>query len=130
MNKKITLYHYSNADIKKAISPKYYGAGYYTFNDTRATSTKRAFFYVEARAERFFVSARYLYTVSVLKSRLYDLRADKRDYIKDNQSITELLSKIKQKYTGVIYNAGGIDIVNLFYPVKITSKKRLDGAKC
>jgi hypothetical protein len=124
MYKKINLYHYSNAEIKSTLSPKFYGTGYYTCNDTRATSVKRTFYYLEPKPlESFFYSARYLYTVTAQSARIYDLRSDLRGYIKENQSITELLQAIKQKYNGVIYRAGGIDIVNLFYPAKIKDKR-------
>jgi hypothetical protein len=50
--KKITLYHYSNTDIQGAISPKFYGAGYYTGNDLRATSVKRAFYSIKTQAQK------------------------------------------------------------------------------
>jgi hypothetical protein len=123
---KLTLYHYSNKDFKNKIAINFYGYNSFTANDVKATSVKRVFFYTEKRPqEYFFKGCRFLYIAEVLKSRLYDLRADIRGYKSRYNTITELLRAIKQKYNGVIYNIGDLIIVNLFYDVKIKEQERL-----
>jgi len=120
---KIKLYHYSNTDFKEYIKTSFYGQNYFTSNDLKATEVKRAFFYLELNPlERRFSGCRYLYIAEILKSRIYDLRADLRGYKSRYNTITRLLRAIKQNYNGIIYEAGGVVIVNLFYDIKIKDK--------
>jgi hypothetical protein len=126
MYNKIKLYHFSNSDFKNKISVNFYGQNYFTSNDFKITEVKRAFYYLEPRElEHRFIGCRYLYITEILKSRVYDLRADLRGYKLRYNTITRLLRAIKQNYNGVIYEAGGVVIVNLFYDVKIKDKVTL-----
>jgi len=122
--KTINLYHFSNLDFSDKIRVKHYGENYWTNNDKNITNVRRSFFYLENKALEYrFKNARFLYKVKIQKGRLYDLRADKRGYIKIYENnINRLLWKIKQQYDGVIYQTGGIDIVNLFYDKDISEK--------
>jgi len=119
MNKnKVTLYHYSNKDLK-VINPLYFGDNNYTFNDVKACDIKRTFFYLNNEPlEYIFKKAKYLYKVTIDKKNLYDLKLDKLGLkAKYNGDIKGLLSYCKRHYKGIIYNVG-FDIASLFYNVK------------
>ena len=119
---KLTLYHYSNRDIK-IINPEFFGDNNYTYNELKACNIKRTFFYLNKKSpECYFKNTNYLYTVIVDKKNLYNLRTDKKNLkIKFQGDITSLLSYCKKSYTGIIYNVG-FDIVSLFYSVKAYKK--------
>ena len=114
----VTLYHYSNRDIK-VIKPLYFGDNLYTFNDVKVSKIKRSFFYLENKPiEYIFKNAKYLYKVIIDKKSLYDLRNDKDNLkVKYNGDIKGLLSYCKRYYKGIIYNVG-FDIASLFYSIK------------
>lgn len=115
---KIQLYHYSNRDIKK-IKPLYFGNNLYTFNDKKACTIKRTFFYINKKfSECYFKNSKYLYIVNVYKKNLYNLQIDKLNLKKKyNGNINGLLSYCKKHYKGIIYNIG-FDVVCLFKTIK------------
>jgi len=124
MFNKITLYHYSNINITRKISVKYYGYNNYTSNDVRLTNVKRAFYYTKPEPETLLRGSQYLYTVKYPKARLYDITKDLRGYL-IGHSISEALYRIKQRYNGIIYNIGKIEVVNLFYDTRYNNKINL-----
>lgn len=119
---KITLYHYSNRDIK-SINPEFFGHNNYTFNDLKVCNIKRTFFYTNKKSPEYILkNANYIYTVIIDKKNLYDLRTDKKNLkVKYNGDIISLLSYCKKYYTGIVYNVG-FDIVSLFYSIKAYRK--------
>lgn len=121
------LYHYSNNEVNK-LKTSYYGNNYYTSNDTKVCSVPRLFFYKNLKhKERYFNSASFLYETNVNDRYIYDLRKDKLRLLNKFTSIDNLLKRIKSlKYKGIIYESCGIEIVNLFYDVKIDKKIRLN----
>ena len=122
---KIKLYHFSDYNIKNKISVKFYGLNSYTANDLKATNIKRAFYYIDnIPLEYRFKNSKYCYVIEVDKNNLYDLRIDKNNYINKYKNIPEILKAIKRDYIGIIYNSG-IDIVNLFYDIKINKRLTL-----
>lgn len=122
---KTKLYHFSDYNIKDKISVDYYGLNSYTNNDLKATNIKRTFFYLEAiPLEHRFNGCKYRYVIEVNNNKLYDLKQDKKGFIKKYKTITDILKAIKKEYIGVIYNSG-IDIVNLFYDVTIKQQEVL-----
>ena len=114
----VTLYHYSNRDIK-IIEPLYFGDNFYTFNDIKSSNIKRTFFYLNKKPlEYIFKNARYCYYVTIDKKNLYNLKRDKLGLkTKYNGDIDGLLRYCKRHYKGIIYNVG-FDIVSLFYSIK------------
>jgi hypothetical protein len=129
--KKISLYHYSAADIKDRIKVKYYGGNYYTVNDTKVTSVKRSFFYaVKDQRESFFRGAAFLYIVNIDASAVYDLHEDKRKLLERFReygriNFDALLTYIKRLgYIGVKYSIG-YPVVNLFKDVEYAAKIKL-----
>jgi len=120
----ITLYHYSDKKLNN-IEPRYFGANSYTFNDIRASKIKRAFFYIqEAIPEYRFETSQFLHIAEISGRKIYDLRIDKKGLRQKYQgNIEGLLSYIKRKYDGAIYNVG-FDIAILFKSVK--SKKIIE----
>ena len=117
----ITLYHYSQADIKGYIKVKFYGLNYYTNNDKNITDIKRAFYYTKPEPEALLRNCKFLYIKEYPKSRLYNITDDVEGYLKD-KTISKALYLIKKRYNGVIYKIGKNEIVNLFYDVKFTKK--------
>ena len=123
--KNITLYHFSNADIKRQIKTSFYGENFYSKNDFNCTYHKRTFFYTQTEnIEYIFKRSKYYYEVNYPSSLIYDLIIDKFNFKRYAPDIDKILSKIKQKYyKGVKYRIGNIEIVNLFYDIKFTKKK-------
>lgn len=116
--KKIILYHYSNKKLDN-IEPRFFGSNSYTFNDIRASKIKRSFFYIqEAIPEYRFETSRFLHIAEISGRKIYDLRIDKKGLRQKFQgNIEALLSYIKGRYDGAIYNVG-FDIVILFKNIK------------
>jgi len=126
MKNKVKLYHYSNRDIKDTITPNNFGENCYTFNDKKISNIKRVFYYLgNSQVEWRFKSCQYKYTVEIDKSKLYDLRIDKKRYIKKYKSIDRLLWNIKKQYDGTIYNIGGLNIAIAFKDLKVVSKTKV-----
>ena len=115
--KYITLYHYSNTDIKDKLKVSCFGDNYYTKNDYQVSGVKRLFFYDKPKAEHLLQGCNYLYICKVKRSDLYDITQDKKRLY--NGSITDLLYKVKRlKYRGVIYNIG-YNVISLLYDIPI-----------
>jgi hypothetical protein len=122
----ITLYHYSNSDFDGRLSPCHFAENAFTFNDLKASSVKRVFFYDTPNPEALLKGSRFLYIASVEASAVYDLRQDKGGYIKRYESITEILKAIiSAGHKGIIYSIGHYNIICLFSSVKILQKKRV-----
>lgn len=116
------LYHYTNEDIPGGLlKVGYYGNNSYTYNDRQALNVKRLFFYlVDRPLEYIFKCCQYCFTVDISDRLLYDLRTDQDLYlIKFNgKGLKPLIQALKKKYKGIIYNAGGLDIVNIFEDIQ------------
>ena len=50
----VTLYHYSNRDIK-SINPEFFGHNNYTFNDLKVCNIKRTFFYTNKKSPEYIL---------------------------------------------------------------------------
>jgi len=116
------LYHYSNTDISDFIKPDFYGSNYFTSNDVKITSIKRAFYYTRPEPEYLLRGCKFLYIVDYPDFRIYDITRDYKDYLQ-GRTITEALYKIRQNYNGVRYRIGNLEIVNLFYKAKIIKRE-------
>jgi hypothetical protein len=114
----IKLYHFTNTSKLKYITPKYFGQNCYTQNDVIACKVKRSFFYtVPSICESSLYDAKFCYTAQVESKKLYNIQLDAKGYIKKYNTITEALQVIRRRYTGIIYQYNGYDIVSLFYSV-------------
>lgn len=120
----IKLYHYSNNDFKGYIKTSFYGQNYFTSNDKNITEVKRVFYYTKPEPEHLLKGSQYLYIAEIKPEVLYNISQDTKGYLK-SQSIGEAVRRIKRQYKGIIYNIGNLEIVNLFYDVKIKDRKTL-----
>lgn len=123
---KLKLYHYSNADFKGKIEPKYFGINSYTVNSARLCGFKRSYFYIEpSKKEVFFNGVKFLYIAEVNINKLYNLNIDKLKLWANNSNEANLYNifKILRKkgYIGIIGN-NGLKIAGLFKAIKIKQK--------
>ena len=117
------LYHYSNTDIKDKIKVNYYGINFFTRNDTKITNIRRSFFYTRPEPEFLLKNCKFLYIVDIDNSKIYDLTYDVDRLKKRYYFISGILNSIiKKGYLGCKYRIGNLEIVNLFYDVKIKDK--------
>lgn len=125
----ITLYHYSKEGSEQLIlDPKEFGKHSFTRQERRTSSFPRVFFYLDPTdKERFFQSNAWnLYTTTVDRRELYDLRKDKKNLInkiKDNNdgvlNYDQLFKTLKKEYNGVYYRVKNRDVVAYFYPISV-----------
>ena len=129
MKNKIKLYHYSEIDIPDKIKVKTFGKNYFTKNDISACNIKRSFYYIgKPKIEQFFKYSKYLYITEVNKNRLYNLDIDKgklkNKFTRKNLDIVDIpkiVSYIKKRYIGAIYNKNVVSVFkDLSYKKKIT----------
>jgi len=117
------LYHFSDKNNLKAISPNYFGKNCYTQNDKNISNVKRAFFYDKVHAQEHLLNdCKYRYTVEINIKKIYDLSKDIKNLINKYQDIDNLLRALSKKYIGVKYNCG-FDCYAIFKTLKTISKK-------
>lgn len=116
------LYHYSDKELK-IIEVKHFAKNSYSFNEKKASSIERSFFYLEQNPkEHYLENSKYCYIVDIANNKLYDLREDKENLKVKYQNNTEgLLEYLKENYLGAIYNVG-FDIAILFYDIQVIAK--------
>ncbi len=116
------LYHYSDKELK-IIKVAHFAENSYSFNEKKASSIERSFFYLEQKPKEYHLTtAKYCYIVDVPSNKIYDLREDKEGLKVKYQNDTEgLLEYLKGNYTGAIYNIG-FDIAILFYDIQAIAK--------
>ncbi len=101
------LYHFTNKENLKTISPKFFGKNSYSKNDANISTVKRAFYYDKPKAQEYLLSdALYRYTIEIDKNKIYDLTKDKENYTVKLSDIDAILRKLKSKYDGVKYDCG------------------------
>lgn len=125
----IKLYHYSSINVDSFIAnPSMFGQNSFTLGDAKHSTMPRVFFYVnKAQKERFF-NASFLYTAIVPVSEIYHLIDDiagfKTKIREENNgalNFDELFKRVKGAgYKGVYYVPNGIEMINWFYPIKVT----------
>jgi len=121
----VKLYHYSNKKLE-TISPSYFGANSYSFNEKKTSNIPRSFFYLEQNIPEYHLkNSKYCYIVDIEPSKLYDLRKDKDNLkVKYQGNIEGLLQYIKDNFFGCIYNVG-FDIAILFNDIEVLKKEVL-----
>ncbi len=127
MKNKVKLYHYSEIDISDKIKVKTFGKNYFTKNDISACNIKRSFYYIgKGKVEQFFKDSKYLYIAEVSKNRLYNLDIDKNKlknkFTRKNLNIVDIpkiVSYIKKRYIGAIYND---NVVSIFRDLQYSKK--------
>jgi hypothetical protein len=119
------LYHYSSADFKGYISPKFFGVNNYSKNSERISGLKRVYFYLDKNGkEYYFNGSQFIYIAEIKKELLYDLNKDPLK-ISDNKRIKDIFYYIKRKGFKGLIGSNGHKVGVLFYSVKIKNKIRL-----
>jgi len=123
MKNYITLYHYSNTDIKGDISPLYFGVNSFSGISQRLSGIKRSYFYLtKTKKECYFNNSKYLYIAKTDKNKLYDIDKDIKGIIKNLKYNQDLYKVIKNKgYNGII-TFKGLSQAVLFKSVKYIDK--------
>ena len=120
---KIKLYHYSDKDFTGRINIKFFNDNSYTFNDYKSCKIKRAFYYTDnSIIEYNLQGAKFLYIIEVNKNKIYDLQIDKKQIKNRFNTIPELLTYLKNNFSGAYYQIGGLKIVILFENIEFKSK--------
>lgn len=118
------LYHYSNEKDLAVIDPVKFGYNSHTPCDG---SEPRAYYYPDKEyREKFFLGARYRYTVKTGSDAIYNLAYDFLG-LYGTCSIDELIRRLKRKhYVGLYFlHPSGHKIICLFYSQKIIEKEVL-----
>jgi len=143
-NSTITLYHYSSAnDEEITLDPQHFGKSSYSRRERESSTIPRIFFYVDlSQREPIVATGRNLYAVNIHENMLYDLYVDPEGYkeaarhpvygLRKGIELDDLLNKIKEKYSGIFYTSGQIDIVAWFEPITVKKisdeeRKKLEG---
>lgn len=125
------LYHYSNEDLT-IIDPKHFGSSHTPFSEI-----PRSYYYVNPDyKEKFFLGARFRYTVNVKVSKIYDAYLDElrifsglpiERNLNKLLTIDDVLRELKKRgYTGFLFRTeSNHDVVALFYAVKPIAKETL-----
>jgi len=121
------LYHYSNEEFE-IVSPKFFGANSHSFNARNDSEIPRSYFYLNKNdREKFFIGAKYRYTVGVDENKIYDLIFDELNLLSRPGTIDVILIELKKrKFIGVRFpHTETREIVALFYPQKIIEREKL-----
>jgi hypothetical protein len=119
---KLTLYHYSDKDIKGSISPRYFGENCYTCNSMRISTVKRSYFYIDSQSqEPCFKASKFCYIAEIASDGLYDLRSNNLNLAEKLQGKDIFAEAKKRGFKGLIGN-NGFNCICLFDAVKIKEK--------
>ena len=139
INSQITLYHYAPSNEEEILlDPQRFGTSSFSKRERESSTVPRIFFYTNlSQRERMVASNRSLYTVNIGESMVYDLNTDPEGYVdsvrhpiyglRKGIELDELMYKIKEKYSGMFYTTGNMDIVAWFEPImakKVTDEER------
>lgn len=103
---KIKLYHFSNKNNLKSISPAFFGQNSYTRNDSNISNVKRFFCYDTENPAEYNFKNSFRYTLEIDKNLLYDLREDRQGLISRFKDIHDLLVYLSKNYLGAVYDVG------------------------
>ena len=114
---KLKLKCYCN-NKHEVLNPAYFGKNYLTNNDKKISTVKRLFFYVgNSEQEKLIEVRKYLHITTIDSSKLYNLTENKDNLQLSN--IDKVLRKLKRKYLGIVYTVNGLQIANIFQPIRV-----------
>jgi len=119
------LYHYTTVDKPVlTIDPKKFNDHhYYSNSEYKASSIPRSFWYTNSTDREDFFDNGILYIADIPDSKIYDLKQDELGLQEKSSDAHDLLSKVPNRYSGVLYNVG-YDVVSMFVSVKATRSKK------
>jgi len=122
----ITLYHYSQADIKGYIDPAFFGLNNYSGHSKRLSQVKRSYFYLEPIPfERQLEGCKYLYISEIKENKIYNIMKDPLKLLNKYKTVDGFFRKIKSLgYIGLLgHTTYKFEVISLFKRIKIKQKE-------